>query len=165
MGPRPKSTGSHGAIVDAHAIHVVATLGFLFNALAGFLNAVTFVEFGRGTMHVSGLSSTIAVNVILADYALLRNILQLLCFWAGAFSSTVVVGGHKKFYGGKHCSVVLCCIAAVVTVAALFRDFPSIATALIAYAAGMQNGMTSFWSGAIMRTTHITGTVTDLGIE
>lgn len=147
-------------------MHVVASFGFLMNALAGFLNAVTFVAFGRGTTHVSGLTSTIAETLIIADYVLLsRNILQLLCFLLGAFSSTIVVGSHKKFYGGKHFSVVLSAIATVVTVAAFVRDFPPIATALIAYAAGMQNGMTSFWSGAIMRTTHVTGTVTDLGIE
>lgn len=47
--PRP---GVHSNIVDAHALHTVAILGFTMNFLAGFMNAVSFVHFGRGVTHV-----------------------------------------------------------------------------------------------------------------
>ena len=36
---------------------------------------------------------------------------------------------------------------------------------LVAYAMGAQNAMTTFFSGAIVRTTHVTGSLTDIGIE
>jgi uncharacterized membrane protein YoaK (UPF0700 family) len=42
----------HSNIVDAHALHTVAILGFTMNFLAGFMNAVSFVHFGRGVTHV-----------------------------------------------------------------------------------------------------------------
>ena len=120
---------------------------------------------------VSGLSSNVATKLVLGDWDLFtRNLVQLVCFFAGAFLAAAVVGGHKKFFGGKHFSTVLTFIAAVVLAAALagasgYGNNPPVATALVALAAGTQNGMMSFWSGAILRSTHVTGTVTDLGIE
>ena len=33
------------------------------------------------------------------------------------------------------------------------------------FAAGMQNALATFFSGAVVRTTHVTGTATDVGIE
>ena len=34
---------------------------------------------------------------------------------------------------------------------------------LLAVASGLQNGMTTRYSGAVLRTSHITGTITDIG--
>lgn len=34
----------------------------------------------------------------------------------------------------------------------------------LAVACGMQNGMVTTWSGAVVRTTHFTGTITDTGL-
>merc|ERR1711998_24401 len=36
---------------------------------------------------------------------------------------------------------------------------------LLSVASGLQNAMTTAYGGAVVRTTHVTGTVTDMGIE
>jgi uncharacterized membrane protein YoaK (UPF0700 family) len=36
---------------------------------------------------------------------------------------------------------------------------------IISFSAGMQNALATFFSGAVVRTTHVTGTATDIGIE
>jgi uncharacterized membrane protein YoaK (UPF0700 family) len=41
----------------------------------------------------------------------------------------------------------------------------TVACWLVAFAMGAQNGMTTFFSGAVVRTTHVTGSLTDIGIE
>jgi uncharacterized membrane protein YoaK (UPF0700 family) len=44
-------------------------------------------------------------------------------------------------------------------------DQISLTTLILAYAMGLQNAMLRHTSGTIIRTTHITGVVTDIGIE
>jgi uncharacterized membrane protein YoaK (UPF0700 family) len=40
--------------------------------------------------------------------------------------------------------------------------FDDSAMCMLSLACGLQNGMTTFYSGAIIRTTHVTGTLTGL---
>jgi hypothetical protein len=82
-----------------------------------------------------------------------------------------MIGGRKKFHGGKHYSRVLALIGFVVLAAAVIgrstvgEDPDFFVVCLVSFASGAQNGMTTFFSGAIVRTTHVTGTLTDIGIE
>jgi uncharacterized membrane protein YoaK (UPF0700 family) len=99
-------------------------------------------------------------------YLFLRNVVQLLCFCGGACVASLMVGGHKKFNSGRHYSGVFGMIGVFVLVASSLEAAHSdIICWLIAFASGMQNGMTTYFSGAIVRTTHMTGTLTDIGIE
>jgi uncharacterized membrane protein YoaK (UPF0700 family) len=101
-----------------------------------------------------------------------RYALSLILFLAGACSSSLIIGGRKKLVGGKHYSPVLALVGFVVFVAAAVgrmsgdRERASVLVcSLISYAAGAQNAMTAYFSGGIVRTTHVTGTVTDIGME
>jgi uncharacterized membrane protein YoaK (UPF0700 family) len=93
------------------------------------------------------------------------NSLQILCFLVGATTSSFMVGAHRRFLGGRQYSPVLALMGFVVLIAALIPLHEVPACLVITFVAGMQNAMSTFYSGAIVRTTHVTGTLTDIGIE
>jgi len=57
----------------------------------------------------------------------------------------------------------LLCESALLVLATLTHDY-KIAAYLAAAACGLQNGMATHWGGAVVRTTHVTGLFTDVGL-
>jgi len=148
------------------------------------MNAICITVFGRAASHVSGLTTLTGVALAHQELRLLWVYgLQLFCFFLGALVASLLVGGHRKFRGGPKYSLVLLVIGSTVLSAAAvgwangwpesvgssssgaLALSPQVVCWLVAFACGAQNGMTTFVSGAIVRTTHVTGTLTDLGIE
>mmetsp|Transcript_55285 Transcript_55285/g.110990 ORF Transcript_55285/g.110990 Transcript_55285/m.110990 type:complete len:332 (-) Transcript_55285:226-1221(-) len=166
------------ALVDLKTRRPVLMAGFLggtLNLTAGYMNAVCFVVWGNTATHSTGLATKAATALVEQHVQrFTRYALGLVLFTAGACVSTLMIGGRKKFQGGKHYSPVLALIGFVVLGAALIGRVASdgkdeqvsvLVCSLVSLAAGAQNAMTTYFSGAIIRTTHVTGTLTDIGIE
>eukprot|EP00128_Syssomonas_multiformis_P010129 Colp12_sorted_trinity150504_noHs@28500 len=132
---------------------------------AGFINAASIVGLYRKPVsHVTGTVSNMAADAVLhkgEDGIVLLGI--LLSFIFGAFLSGLIVGKEtlrmKRRYG----------VAMMVVGSLLFLSFAflrqtwRLAECLAAAACGLQNGLTTNYSGAIIRTTHMTGIATDIG--
>lgn len=143
-------------------------------ATAGFVNSGGFVMIGSFTSHVTGSVGRVGDDIARGDMPAAVSALSLvLAFFAGAVLATLVLERSDSSRTATRYAVALLAEAAVllsfVFIAGLSRaTHPRILdaeAALLCLAMGMQNSLVTRLSGAVVRTTHLTGVVTDLGIE
>ena len=140
--------------------------GFCLALIAGSVNAIALLGFNhQGVSHLSGSSSLLGVELAQGDTgAALHLLLILLSFVLGAAISGCVIG-HQSLKLGRRYGVALLAESLALLLAMLMlergNDFGHY---LASAACGLQNAMVTSYSGATMRTTHMTGMVTDLGI-
>jgi uncharacterized membrane protein YoaK (UPF0700 family)/anti-anti-sigma regulatory factor len=137
---------------------------------------------GTAVSHVSGITSGLGKDVADGDWHLLSIACWLVAwFLCGAFVSGVVtdiarIRGWKSIYVLPIAAELVALSAFAVVLAAF--DAPTVegartlqgaplaaATALACLAMGIQNATITRISGGVVRTTHVTGVVTDLGLE
>lgn len=133
--------------------------------LAGFVNVVVLGVFHVPVSHMSGAVSRLSTDVALADRGDLGAILSIvLGFLAGATFSGALIGG-RRLVPGRRYGAALVVEGAVLALATLLLDRGAAAgVALAALACGIQNAMASSYYGLVLRTTHVTGIVTDVGV-
>lgn len=133
---------------------------------AGAINAVGLLSFEHQAIsHVTGSVSWLGLELARGNgAAALHLALVVLAFFAGAaVSGTILEDGALRL--GRRYGVCLVIEAALLAAALHGFKGDAPAAALWASAAcGIQNAMVSTYSGAVVRTTHITGIVTDLGL-
>ncbi|HXC16677.1 MAG TPA: YoaK family protein [Holophagaceae bacterium] len=159
---------------DARTASMNRQLAWSMAFVAGAVNAGGFLAVGRYTSHMTGVVSSLADDAALGDFATALSFLaMMLCFMGGAAVSTVLVA-----YGKRHRMRSRYALSLLVESIFLLAfgylgarlngkvhfDLPE-ATALLCFIMGMHNAVTTNISGAVVRTTHMTGNVTDLGIE
>ena len=144
-------------------------------AVGGFVNSSGFVLVGTFTSHVTGNVGRLANDLAQNQYAAAIGALgMIVAFFAGAFAASMIVESH--FWGGhvsRAYAYALAVEAALLIAFTLISDpgthaHPRVRDAealLLCSAMGMQNSLVTRLSGAVVRTTHLTGVVTDLGIE
>ncbi|HEY0175626.1 MAG TPA: YoaK family protein [Pedobacter sp.] len=147
-------------------------LASLLGITAGFVNAAGFLGFAVLTTNVTGHAALFAERIALQDWATARVIaLWMFLFLSGAFISSLIVsliGRNQQF---SYVIPILIEIGILLGVALLgYRyNHSLVAKELFAgsllFAMGLQNSLVSLVSGSVVRTTHLTGTFTDLGIE
>lgn len=142
----------------------VASVTFVLAASAGCVNVVALHHVaGVAVAHHSGTSAGVAVAVAEGDGARAALLVGVvLAFMAGAAISGATVQA-TRFTLGRRYGVLLLAQAALIG-AALAVDGVTAVAVLLAVSSGMQNAMATSYSGAIVRTTHVTGVITDLGI-
>jgi uncharacterized membrane protein YoaK (UPF0700 family) len=134
---------------------------------AGFINAIGFLGVHHhGLSHVTG--QVTLVSITLADShpaAAFKAVSVGLWFFGGAILSGVIVQRPELSRRGRRYGVAMVVEGVVLTVATwlLVRGNDQ-GEYLAAMACGLQNAMATSYSGAVLRTTHVTGIVTDLGI-
>jgi uncharacterized membrane protein YoaK (UPF0700 family) len=144
------------------------TLGGTFLAMtAGYVNAIGFIgAHEHGLTHVTGQVTRVGIELSKADLgATFRAAMLVIWFFAGAVLSGVIVQRAELTERGRRYAVVMAIEALLLAVATtLLVNGASWAENLVALAAGLQNAMATSYSGAVVRTTHMTGIVTDLGM-
>lgn len=142
--------------------------------IGGFVNSCGFVLSGVFTSHVTGNIGRFANDLATRDVPASVGALALITsFFVGAFVASMIV--ESNFFGwtpyayGAALVVEACTLAAFLLTAHLGDQADprqQDARALLLCAAmGMQNSLVTRISGSVVRTTHLTGVVTDLGIE
>ncbi len=129
--------------------------------IAGFANASGLVLFGAFTSHVTGNVARVSASVARGDIkgAAQAGVLVAV-FLLGAVTASLLVETNvfrrtSSAYG-----------AALLVQGGLLSAFVvTDAASLLSFAMGMQNSLVTRLSGSVVRTTHLTGVVTDLGIE
>jgi len=142
--------------------------------VAGALNAGGFLAVGVYTSHVTGNLSRAVDDVALGLIAPALGALSLVgSFFLGAFCSGLLVSlGQRRRFKGRYAFSLLV-QALLLAVFAWFGSTVDLGDkALVPYIAcmlsflmGMHNSVVTTVSNAEVRTTHMTGVVTDLGIE
>jgi len=155
---------------DRHNQLLAGYLAFV----AGFVNSAGFILLGSFTSHVTGNVGRLADNVALGHQSAAALALTMIgAFFVGAFLASMGIESNlmrrrPHIYG-------LLLLGEAVLLGAFFvladvvdtknpRSLDSLAL-LLCMAMGLQNSLVTRLSGAVVRTTHLTGVVTDLGIE
>lgn len=146
-------------------------LAILLCLTAGFVNAAGFLGFSALTTNVTGHAALLAEHIALGDWTDAGVIaIWMLLFLAGAFCSSLVInkiGSDQRFSYGipilLEMIILFACAMRGSNGYFLFSD--KIFAGGLLFAMGLQNALVSVISGSVVRTTHLTGTFTDLGID
>ncbi|GJE70810.1 YoaK family protein [Methylorubrum podarium] len=146
-------------------------LAWSFAGIAGALNAAGFCAFGTFTSNMSGNVSALADHLGLGEFAIALPVLALVgAFMAGAMGATLLIaaGRHHRL-SGVYAYSVLTEALLLAGLGILGFCLPTgwhgaiLATGL-SFLLGLQNATITQITDARVRTTHVTGMVTDLGI-
>ena len=139
---------------------------------AGVLNSVGFVAVSVYTSHMTGLTATVADHLVLGGGALvLTGLIGIATFVAGAAACAVLFNwGRRRDLRGRYANVLVLEALLVLVFGLLAEEFAwrhrdLVFVAVLCFTMGMQNAIITKISGAQIRTTHVTGMVTDIGIE
>ena len=149
-------------------------LGALLAFVAGAVNAGGFLAVQRYTSHMTGIISGIADDLAIGEVRLaLSALASLLSFAAGAACTALLINwARRRQLQGKYALPLL--VEALLLlgfglVGAHLHGLPQLlvptAVLLLCFIMGLQNAMVTKISQAEIRTTHMTGVVTDIGIE
>ena len=126
------------------------------------------------TSHMTGFASMLADNLVLGNMKLVLGALgALLAFTTGAATTAVLVNWSRHNWLRSEVALPLLLEAALLLIfglmgATLTRQTPfavPLTLLVLAFTMGLQNALVSKISSSQIRTTHMTGVITDLGIE
>lgn len=140
--------------------------GFFLALIAGSVNGIALLGFNhQGVSHLSGSSTLLGIQLANLNTAEVGHLaLIILSFVIGAALSGFAIGNEILKLGRRY-SVALFGEALLLLLAMYFlNDGSNLGHYLASAACGLQNAITSTFSGAVVRTTHVTGLFTDLGI-
>ena len=147
-------------------------LASLLCVTAGFVNAAGFLGFSVLTTNVTGHAALFAERIAMQDWKTARVVaLWMFLFLAGAFVASLIIsfiGRNQRF---SYVIPILIEMAILFCVAIFgYRYDQSLVdkeffAGSLLFAMGLQNSLVAIVSGSVVRTTHLTGTFTDLGIE
>lgn len=149
-------------------------LGFALAFVAGATNAGGFLAVQQYTSHMTGMVSTIADNLPFGGYGpVLAAFGAIVSFTLGAACTAVMVNyARRQHLYSEYAlpllveAILLLCFgvlgARLATVHGLFVPFTVM---LLCFIMGLQNALVTKLSHAEIRTTHMTGNITDIGIE
>jgi uncharacterized membrane protein YoaK (UPF0700 family) len=149
-------------------------LGFALAFVAGAVNAGGLLAIGQYTSHVTGIVSSMADNLVLGRDALVLAALgATAAFMLGAASTAIMVNfGRRRRLYSEYALPLLVEAMLLLAFGLLGARLPVAGTAavplavsLLCYVMGLQNALVTKLSRAEIRTTHMTGIVTDIGIE
>ena len=139
---------------------------FILAFVAGLINAVGLLGFKHQSIsHLSGTATQLGTSIVNSSLIDVVLLFLILCSFliGSAISGYFIRGGALKL--GRNYSSLLYLEAIFIFGAIYFLSNGSFNGHYLASAAcGLQNALATTYSGAVIRTTHVTGVFTDLGI-
>lgn len=150
-----------------HNLQIATVLSFV----AGMVNVAGFLALKQLTTNVTGHFALFIFDV--ANFEYLKGtiyFLYIFSFFFGSFTSSFLI---EKYRANKKLNVfvlpTMIEIVLLLTVAIasdfLEINYPNLIACVLLFAMGLQNSFVTKISKAVVRTTHLTGLFTDLGIE
>jgi uncharacterized membrane protein YoaK (UPF0700 family) len=145
---------------------------------AGSVNAAAVLACARFVTHVTGTVTKLGLEwgniVLMADFAAV-----IVCFIAGAMFSAFVINGRARRDKKPLFGLPLLIVASLLATAGaaghmgIFGKFGEtidtpadfVLLSMLSFAMGLQNAAVATSTGLLVRTTHLTGPATDLGIH
>ena len=134
--------------------------------VAGMVNVIGSLGFEhQAVSHLTGTTSLLGAALAQGDLRAIVHLWgMLIAFCVGAMLSGLVIQDQTLKLGRRY-GVALALEAALLLLAIpLFKQQQIWGALLAAMACGLQNAMVTTYSGAAVRTTHLSGMFTDLGI-
>lgn len=154
-----------------HNIYLASTLSLV----AGVVNITGWMGLGVLTTNVTGHFVFLSEEIIHQEYQIAVGFFLLInAFLLGAFVSSMCTEGGR-YRTQKHLvSYILPISLEIITLTLValsdfflesIEDYRVLLAMLLLFAMGMQNALVTQVSRSVVRTTHLTGIFTDLGIE
>lgn len=159
----------HKRSVDANR-HLGVTLAFI----AGAINAGGFLAVQQYTSHMTGIVSSMADHLALQNHApVLAGFGAILSFLLGAACTALMVSHARQRRMHSEYALPLLLEAVLLLgfgllgghLATIEGLFVPLTVMLLCIIMGLQNALITKLSRAEIRTTHMTGIITDIGIE
>lgn len=150
-----------------HNLRVASLLSFV----AGIVNVAGFLAIMRLTTNVTGHFAFFVDEIFKFNFW--QGIIYILYFFSyllGSFVSSLIVESVSKSNDRLVYIIPIIIESLILFVAAFFGEYlithnPNLLAFSLLFAMGLQNSLVTKISNAIVRTTHLTGLFTDLGIE
>ncbi|MGO1296400.1 MAG: YoaK family protein [Vibrio sp.] len=139
---------------------------FILALVAGFVNAIGLISFEHQSVsHLSGTATLLGTSFLSSSFKSIIHLLGvLLSFLTGASIAGFLLHGSTLKLG-KHYDTALFLESCLLLISLGFLSHGSFYGHFFASAAcGLQNALATKYSGAVIRTTHVTGIFTDIGI-
>lgn len=132
----------------------------------GFINAATLISFLHNSVgYVTGNIAFAGTYFAVKDYSMFFGMLALiLCFIFGAFISGLMIKSESFHKDYRYELNLMIQMTLVLVSIGLLHYQIKYSEFLLSTTLGLQNAMTTHYGTALIRTTHMTGTATDLGV-
>lgn len=147
-----------------------AQLAGLLSIVAGCVNIVGVLWLNKLTTNITGHFAFFSEDLFLANYKLaITSILYLISFLLGAFTANTSMELISKFKQQSSYMVPIS-IEVILLIMVAYSDYfvketSTLIPCTLLFAMGLQNALVTKVSRSVVRTTHLTGIFTDLGIE
>ena len=134
--------------------------------IAGMVNVIGYLGFEHQAItHLTGTTSLLGAALAHGDWRAVGHLWGvLIAFCSGAVLSGLIIQDSTLRLGRRY-GVVLALESLLLLIAIpLFKQQQIWGALAAAMACGLQNAMATTFSGAVVRTTHLSGMFTDLGI-
>ena len=139
---------------------------FLLALNAGMVNVLgLFTLLHQSVSHMTGNVSMLAMSLLdwQPEHFIYLSLI-VICFIIGSFYSGLILGNGNVAFG-RHYGRPLSLVAIFLFLTWLLLPyFPRYGLLWACVAMGVQNAMVSHYKGAIIRTTHLSGVLTDIGL-
>jgi len=149
-------------------------LGGALAFVAGAANAGGFLAVQQYTSHMTGIVSAMADDIALGHLTLVvAGLAAVTCFVSGAMLSSWLVNWARGRHRRSEFALPLLLEAALLMVFGVLGArinehvtvYVPVTVLLLCFMMGLQNALITKVSKAEIRTTHVTGLITDIGIE
>lgn len=147
-------------------------LALMLAAVAGALNSVGYFAIATYTSHMTGIVSAIADHLVDNRWSVVRlGLAAVASFLAGAALCAVIFNwGRRRHRDARYANVLVLEALLILLIGALAERLTWqhriwVYLPVLCLTMGMQNAIITKLSGAQIRTTHVTGMITDIGIE
>ena len=143
--------------------------GWCLAACAGAANVIAFKSWHLYASHVTGSTSAMALRLEgyqqgeMGPEGLTEACFLVLSFLMGAYTCGLLIDKNQIHFLGKAFYGLALVLNSTCLVLGAFLPGRLLPACFVAAACGLQNAMCTSHFGAIIRTTHVTGTVTDIG--
>jgi len=136
------------------------------SCIAGMVNVVGYLGFEhQAVSHLTGTTSLLGAALVERDWRAVSHLWSvLIAFCAGATLSGLILQDDTLRLGRRYGATLALEAALLAAAVPLFQGGHIAGALLAAMACGLQNAMVTTYSGALVRTTHLSGMFTDLGI-
>ncbi len=137
----------------------------LLTATAGYVNSAVLGFYRTPVSHMTGAVTNLGIDMALGRWADAKMPLAIILgFATGALLAGVLIGAWKLIPSRRY-GVALMIEGGMLALATwLLADQYWLGLPVVAMACGLQNAMASSYCGLMIRTTHVTGTITDMGV-
>lgn len=162
---------------QAHSFRLQARLAISLSWIAGYTNVLTFLICGQVTSHVSGTVSQLGRDVAQGYFSAGGYMAALLAVFLGgaALAGVLTEVGRRRRWASIYV-LPMAVEAALLGVFGLLVEWNAVGdlqgtravlwlTLIPSFAMGLQNATVTHISGGRVRTTHLTGVISDLGME